>query len=255
MAFVPNWLLSCRQPPKKWTALVKAALRDPHWGSKMGDAYNWESFKKWVKKLQDEAQDTDEGTSSANLFATSVAETGLVSDKTSSLIQECLVCGLGAGHASASCSKLAWSPTSLSLGMSSLFTICTHLFCPFVSDTFFNLCQEKDTCRKCCQATWTVAHGKTCGARYSKCQKGHVTCRHRYAVAAVSKQQADKGPRRPPAKKARAEPSREKRDHSRATHALDEASFQAAVDKGVEARAAAARQALMAPPPAPKKGA
>lgn len=156
MSFVPNWLLSGRQPPKKWTALVKAR------GSKMGDAYNWESFKKWVKKLQDEAQDTDEGTSSANLFAAwSLRQDWFRTRPPPSSMGVLFAVWELVMPQPAAPSSPTWSPTSLSLGMSSLFIICTHLFCPFVSDTFFNLCQEKDTCRKCCQATWTVAHGKT----------------------------------------------------------------------------------------------
>ena len=221
---------------KKWRIYLKSTMRELPEKAKMGEAYNWKTFRKWLQKIQDEVDnktDTqdDEG-SSAGLFSFATAGAGLSSERSSTPIKGCLSCGPSVSHASSSCSKIA----------------------NMESDEFFKLCQDNAACKKCCQATWSPGHGKSCTTKCNKCNRGHLSSRHKYAAAMTGKRSADKGSNLPAAKRSRAEPSRERRDSSKAT--LSDEEFRTAVDMEIAAREA--RSGFVVPSSStsvPKKGA
>ena len=200
----------------KWKTHVKGVLRELPEGSKLGKAYNWPEFVKWLKKIRDEeaaARATEDG-SSASIFA--IVNPG--NNTPTALVEGCLVCGTGASHRSADCSKVG----------------------DLTSDAYQDLCIQKGLCKRCAQAKWSTAHHRACSSTCSTCNKGHLTLRHRHAPTASGKKRHQEQGKRD-FKRPRADPSREPTPAARP----DQAKFDEAVELGVKAQEA--RRALNLP--------
>ena len=206
---------------RKWRASVKAAMREKPEGTKMGEAYNWTAFKKWLQKVSDEIEAKEEPgdeATSAGLFAATSADIVLTTGGNSSLIKGCLVCGPTVSHSSAVCRKIA----------------------AMEPEAYFAICTEKKACKRCAQATWSGAHAKVCDTKCGTCGKGHLSTRHKKAANPGKRSYPE--PSRKDSKRSRVEASREPATSPQP----GDSNFQAAVEKALEVR-----EARMAPPAAP----
>lgn len=198
---------------KKWKAYTKAKLRALPESTKLGDVYNWPEFKKWLQELQDEAEVKagEEDDSSPGMFAVSATGTGTANNGTSTPLKGCLACGTSATHGSAVCHKIA----------------------NMDSKAFFELCQEKDICKRCVLVPWSRQHLKVCSVKCETCGKPHLSSRHKFAITVKAKKRAQDPPNRRERKKMRVDPSREP-SRSESTSSLEDRLE--AVERVVEAR-------------------
>lgn len=202
----------------KWRQEVKTAMREQPEGAKLGVAYNWTMFCKWLRKLRDDeaTKEATDGSSSAGIFA--VAEQDTVKTTTAVVISGCLACGTSASHKTAACNKVA----------------------NLNPEAYLSLCASKAACRRCGQVLWTPSHGKACAMNCKTCGKGHMTTRHRWGQPSAKKRSQSQEPRREP-KRVRAEMSREY--HAAPSHApFSKAQL-------LEVAARQAREEMGGPPP------
>ena len=206
-----------KNPSIRWTGHVKALMREKPDHSHLGEVYNLEIFKKWIHRVKDDAvtaaAQTGEEVSSARLFAVS-AET-----RNSETVQGCLVCGPAASHKSASCDKVERLP----------------------DEEFFRLAKEKGWCAKCLRVQFSYQHAKACMQKCAKCQKAHLTSRHRAPLSPAKRNSDSQEPNRDrPIKKRKAEASREQRESAPSTSKdySKDPGFQAALDKALDEREA-----------------
>ena len=155
-----------------WRKHTKNLMRRLPKEAKLGQAYNWLEFGKWIQEQDEDAQakaekEGNDDTSSAGVFAVTAN-----SGPAPSLAPGCAACGPSASHRSATCRKLATMEI----------------------DKFFNLLNKKGWCRKCAQHSWSS--GRPCTHKCGQCGRGHLTSRHGLVVeAAAASSAAKKRPR------------------------------------------------------------